>query len=170
MAQQTAERPSGSISWGKKLLRKVTCPNCWHVFSPEDVLFVARNPDLLNDPVLGANEYQRFSPVFFTVKGEAVDPRGVPTTEMACPRCHLPVSEHLLEVPPMFISIIGSSASGKSYFLRTMTWQLRSLMPKMGLAFSDADPIVNAPIHEYEQTLFLNPKPDQPTDASGDRH
>jgi hypothetical protein len=164
MAQQTAERPSGAISWGKKLLRKVTCPNCWHAFSPEDVLFVAKNPDLLGDSVLGGNEYQRFSPVFFTVKGEAVDPRGVPTTEMACPRCHLLVSEPLLEVPPLFISIIGSPASGKSYFLTTMTWQLRSLMPKMGLAFSDADPIANSPIHEYEQTLFLNPHPDQPTE------
>jgi hypothetical protein len=164
MAQQPVERPFDAISWGKKLLRKVTCPNCWHTFSPEDVLFVAKNPDLLGDSVLGGNEYQRFSPVIFTVKGEAVDPRGVPTTEMACPRCHLLVSEPLLEVPPMFISIIGSPASGKSYFLTTMTWQLRGLMPKMGLAFSDADPIVNAPIHEYEQTLFLNPKPDQPTE------
>ena len=164
MAQQTAERPSDAISWGKKLLRKVTCPNCWHTFSPEEVLFVAKNPDLVGDLVVGANEYQRFSPVRFNVKGEALDPRGVPTTEMACPRCHLLVSEPLLEVPPLFISIIGSPASGKSYFLTTMTWQLRNLMPKMGLSFSDADPIANSPIQEYEQTLFLNPNPDQPTE------
>jgi len=162
MAQQAVVGQSGSVSWGKKLLRKVTCPNCWHVFSPEDVLFVARID--VNDPVLGPNEYQRFSPVRFTVKGEAVDPSGVATTEMACPRCHLPVSEPLLEVPPLFISIIGSGASGKSYFLTTMTWQLRSMMPRMGLAFSDADPIANSPVHEYEQTLFMNPHPDQPTD------
>ena len=163
MAQQTAEKPSGSIAWGKKLLRKVTCPNCWHAFLPEDVLFVAQNPDLLGDSVLGGNEYQRFSPVLFTVKGEAIDPRGAPTTEMACPRCHLLVSEPLLEVPPLFISTIGSPASGKSYFLTTMTWQLRSLMPRMGLAFSDADPVANSAIHEYEQTLFLNPTPDRVT-------
>jgi len=164
MATSTATQSANPIGWGKQLLRKVTCPNCWHTFSPEDVLFVAKHPDLRGDPVLNADEFQRFSPIHFTVKGEAVDPRGVPTTTMACPRCHLQVSEPLLEVPPMFVSIIGSPASGKSYFLTAMTWHLRNLLPKMGRAYSDADPIANAPLHAYEQTLFLNPKPDQPTE------
>jgi len=164
MAVPVQVRPAGPVSWGKRLLRKVTCPNCWHAFAPEDVLFVAKHPDLLDDPVLGANDSQRFSPVRFNAKGEAIDPRGVPTTALACPRCHMTVSEALLEVPPMFISIIGSPASGKSYFLTAMTWQLRNLLPKMGRAYSDADPIANSPIHEYEQTLFLNPQPDKPTE------
>lgn len=163
MMQQTGER-IGRVAWGKRLLGKVTCPNCWHQFPPQDVLFIAKHGDLRGDPVLTADDFQRFSPIRFTGKGEALDPRGVPTTEMACPRCHLRISDPLLEVPPLFISVIGSPASGKSYFLTTMTWQLRALMPKMGLAFSDADPAVNAAIHEYEKTLFMNPQPDRPTE------
>jgi len=88
----------------------------------------------------------------------------VPSSDIACPRCHLQICEALLEVPPLFVSIIGSPASGKSYFLTTMAWQLRALLPRAGLSFSDADPIANSPIHEYEHTLFLNTKPDRPTE------
>jgi len=69
-----------------------------------------------------------------------------------------------LEVSPLFISIIGSPASGKSYFLTTMAWQLRSILPKMGLTFTDADPIGSLPIHDYERTLFMSPNPNEPTE------
>jgi len=69
----------------------------------------------------------------------------------------------MLEVPPLFVSLIGSPASGKSYFLATMTWELRRMLPKAGLSFTDADPVSNAFISEYERTLFLNPQPGEPT-------
>jgi len=150
--------------WVRQLVSKMTCPNCWHHFYTQDVFFVARHPELLGDPVLGDNEYLRFLPTRFTPKGEAIDPRGMVTAELACPRCHLQIPEAMLEVLPLFISIVGSPASGKSYFLTTMTWQLRQLMPQFELVFNDADPIANSPIHEYEQTLFLNPQPDRPTE------
>jgi len=161
----TAAAPvSHRANWGKHLVQRITCPNCWHVFPPEDILFVAKHTDLVGDPVLGTNEFLRFGPTRFNVKGEALDPRGVATSEMACPRCHLQIVEPLLEVPPVFVSLIGSPASGKSYFLTTMTWQLRTLLPRAGLAFSDADPVANSPVHECEHRLFLNPHPDLPTD------
>ena len=164
MAKTASDDKTGRVAWGKRLIAKVTCPNCWHQFVPEDVLFVGKHPDLPDDPVLTGNEIIRFPPTRFTVKGEALDPRGVPSSDIACPRCHLQISEALLEVPPLFVSMIGSPASGKSYLLTTMTWQLRSLLPRAGLAFSDADPIANSPIHEYEHTLFLNPQRDRPTE------
>ena len=160
----TSAATSSRIAWGKSLVGRITCPNCWHLFPPEDVCFVSKHPVLIGDPVLGSNEYQRFAPTRFTPKGEALDPNDIPSSEMACPRCHLPISEALMEVPPLFISLIGSPASGKSYYLTTMAWQLRSLLPKAGLAFSDADPLANAALHEYEQALFMNPHPDQPTE------
>ena len=116
------------------------------------------------DPVLRGDEYLRFLPTRFTVQGEALDPRGFPTTDMACPRCHLGIPGAMLEVPPLFVSLIGSQASGKSYFLTTMTWSLRQFLPQAMLRFEDADPVANAAIHEYERTLFLNPHPDQPTE------
>jgi hypothetical protein len=151
------------LNWGRRLVQKVTCPTCWHTFAPEQVLFVARHLDLKNDEILGADEQQRFLPDRFTVKGEALDARGAATSQMACPRCHLHLADSLLEVPPLFISIIGAPASGKSYFLATMTWQLRALLPRAHLSFSDADPVANSAVTEYEQTLFLNADPTQVT-------
>jgi len=151
-------------TWGKQLVAKVICPNCWHSFSPEESLYISKHPDLVGDQVAGANEYQRFEAMRFNVQGEALDPLGFATTDVACPRCHLQVPEAMLEVAPLFVSIIGAPASGKSYFLTSMTWALRRLIPQMALSFSDADPIRNSPIHEYEQSLFMNPRPDEPTE------
>jgi len=100
----------------------------------------------------------------FNVKGEALDDRGFATTDIACPRCHLQISDAMLEVKPLFISTVGSPASGKSYFLTAMAWELRRVLPQVAMSFSDADPVGNAPVHEYEQTLFMNPNPDEPTE------
>ena len=143
---------------------RLTCPNCWYTFHPEEVLYISRHPGLLGDDVLGSEEYRRFLPTRFTLNGEAMDPKGFPSSDLACPRCHLQVPEPMLELPPLFISLIGSPASGKSYFLTTMVWELRRMLPDARLSFSDADPVANAAIHEYERTLFLNPSPDQPTE------
>ena len=154
----------GKSGWGKKLVSKVVCPNCWHGFAPEESMFVSKHPGLVGDPIVGANEYRRFAPMRFNDKGEALDEKGFATTDMACPRCHLQYPEAMLEVDPLFISIVGSPASGKSYFLTAMAWELRTLLPRVALSFSDADPIANSPIHEYEHSLFMNPKPDEPTE------
>jgi len=151
-------------TWGKQLVAKVICPNCWHSFSPEESLYISKHPDLVGDPIAGENEYQRFEAMRFNVRGEALDPLGFATTDVACPRCHLQVPEAMLEVAPLFVSIIGAPASGKSYFLTSMTWELRRLIPQMALSFSDADPVRNSPIHEYEQALFMNPRPNDPTE------
>ncbi len=125
--------------------------------------FIARHPDLIGDPIAGENEYLRFLPNRFTVNCEAIDPKGIPTTDLACPKCHLRISDALLELSSVVISITGAPASGKSYFLTTMSWELRKLLPQMGIEFSDADPIANSPLREYEKVLFMNPNPDIPT-------
>jgi len=151
-------------SQGKQLLRKITCPNCWLRFSSSDILFVAKHPDLVGDAIVGSNEFLRFEPERFDVHGNAVDPKGFSTSELACPKCHLQIPELMLEIPPFFISFVGAPASGKSYFLATMSWELRKLMPKMGLTFTDADPSANSHIQEYEHTLFLSADPDTPTE------
>lgn len=126
-------------------------------------MYISKHTDLMNDPIVGEN-YLRFLPNRFSVKGEALDPRGMSTSDLACPRCHLPVPETLLEMPSFFISMIGSPASGKSYFLTTMIWALRSLMPRLCLEFTDADPEANSVIHSYENALFDNPHPDRLTE------
>jgi hypothetical protein len=101
-------------------------------------------------------------PSRFTADGEAIDPEGQKTTRLACPACHLEVSRPLYQIAPVFFSILGAPASGKSYFLASMTWQLRQLLPsRFGIAMTDTEAVANARLHEYEEQQFLNPNPDE---------
>lgn len=144
------------------LLEWTVCPNCWHRFDPSDVLFVARHEELIGDPVLG-RDFLRFRPSRFTLEGAALDPRGLPCHQVACPRCHIEMARALLELRPVYISIVGAPASGKSYFLGAMTWELRRMLPRFGVAFHDADPELNQMLHGYEEPLFLSNRPDELT-------
>ena len=127
-----------------RLLTEVTCPNCWLRFSPEKVLFVARHDALLGDSVVGSDAFRRFLPMRFTIEGDALDSHGQVCTQLACPRCHLELPRAHIEMPPLFFSIVGVPASGKSYFLAAMshgctkinssttpTWTGRSNFPRL---------------------------------------
>lgn len=139
------------------LLSKITCPHCWHVFQPADTLWISEHPDLLGDRLLGPHVPQRFLPNRFTPQGNALDSRGMPTSRLACPHCHLEIPRGIFHLRPVFFSVLGAPASGKSYFLTTMIWRLRKLLPeKFGLALTDLDAIHNQRLQEYENTLFLN--------------
>jgi hypothetical protein len=119
------------------------------------------HPNLFGDPRLGVQHTLRFMPSRFTADGEAIDPEGQKTSRLACPACHLEVSRPLYQIAPVFFSILGAPASGKSYFLASMTWQLRQLLPsRFGIAMTDSDAVTNARLHEYEEQQFLNPNPD----------
>lgn len=142
------------------LLRRTTCPHCWSAFAPEDALWVSAHAELLGDPLLGPEQPQRFLPTRFNVEGNALDAKGLVCHALACPHCHLGVPRALVEAEPFFVSILGTPACGKSYYLAALTWQLRQLLPKhFGLHFADADPASNRILGEYEEALFLNPSP-----------
>lgn len=142
-----------------KLLPTVTCPHCWRRFPPEQILWISEHVDLLGDARLGPERQQRFLPSRFTVDGDAIDPQGMTCRSLACSYCHLSVPRPMLEVEPLFISILGGPASGKSYFLTVMTWQLRELLPSVfAVAFTDAEPAANRVLVECEELLFLNPR------------
>ncbi len=144
-----------------KLQLRVTCPHCWQAFAPEQTLWIAQHPDLIGDPRLGDDQQQRFLPTRFTLDGAAIDARGFACHGLACPHCHLSVPRPLYEMPPAFLSILGAPASGKSYFLASMTWRLRSVFPKhFSLNFGDADALSNHRLQEYEALQFLNPDQD----------
>ena len=139
------------------LLRRTTCPHCWTVFAPEDVLWVSAHEDLRGDPRLGPDEQQRFLPTRFNLDGNALDARGFVCQTLACPRCHLAVPRVLLEVEPTFVSILGSPGCGKSFFLAAMTWELRRLLAgPFAVSFTDADTSSNSLLKHYENSLFLN--------------
>ena len=80
----------------------------------------------------------------------------------------------MFEMEPVFLSILGAPACGKSYFLASMTWQLRKIFPKhFCLAFGDADPQSNRGLNEYEELQFLNSNRDalvtiEKTEVHGD--
>ncbi len=72
------------------------------------------------------------------------------------------IPRSLLETPPFFISIVGAPASGKSYFLASMSWKLRKTLPKFfGLGFDDADPEMNLRLQRYESVQFLQKENDR---------
>lgn len=145
-----------------KLRTRVTCPHCWQHFAPEEILWVSAHAGLLEDPLLGSDHQQRFLPTRFNVNGSAIDARGMVCQEVACPNCHLSIPRAMLEMPPMFISIMGTPSCGKSYFLASMTWQLRQRLPKyFNMTFGDADPTSNKVLNHYEEEQFFNPQNDQ---------
>lgn len=145
-----------------RLLATVTCPHCWHVYPPEDSLWISSDhPSLRGDPKLG-DVPRRFPAERFHVSGDALDATGRRCSALACPKCHLEVPRVLYEYRPFFVSIVGAPAAGKSFLLGAMSWTLRTSLPrKFRTAFLDADPALNLRLHEYERDLFLNPKADE---------
>jgi hypothetical protein len=141
------------------LLRQITCPHCWKDFHPEDVLWVAAHGDLLGDLRLGPEHPQRFLPSRFNVAGHALDACDFECHQLACPHCHLIVPRALLELRSLFLSILGTPACGKSYYLAALTWELRKVLPgNFALTFTDVDPFINQLLTANEQALFLNPR------------
>ncbi|HWE03005.1 MAG TPA: hypothetical protein VG326_11410 [Tepidisphaeraceae bacterium] len=155
------------------LLPRVTCPHCFQRFAPQDILWVSRHPDLMGDPVAGPDAPLRFLPSRFTFEGDALDARGLTCQTVACPGCHLIIPRPLIEAEPLFVSIVGATASGKTCFMTCMTWELRRLLPLyFGVSFNDADTHFNRTLDQQEQTLFLADHAEQPakldkTAASG---
>lgn len=138
-------------------IKKHICPYCWHVFRAEELLYISRHPSLMSDPVLGYDEQKRFLPRYIKPLRKALDSRGEICPDMACPRCHLRIPTPFLDSTPLFFSIIGSPGAGKSYYLATSTWKLRTVLPEyFGLNFEDIDNMTNQWINRYEEKLFLS--------------
>ena len=137
------------------ILQRITCPHCWEQFAPEKLLWISEHSDLLGDQRLGPDQQIRFLPTRFSVSGEALDAKGFVCHQLACPQCHLSIPRSLLEMEPLFLSIFGAPASGKSYYLAAMTWELRRILPlQFHVSFSDADPVMNRSLNDYEESLF----------------
>ena len=140
----------------------IICPHCWHRFDVGEFLFIARHQSLLGDSVLGADAPQRFLPSRFTPEGNAIDAAGMSCPDMACPRCHLRIPQAASEMPPLFLSIVGATASGKSYFLTSMSWDLRNTLSRnFAISFTDTDAVNNQILNDFEETIFLSSDPDE---------
>lgn len=141
---------------------RLTCPTCWCGFGLEQTLSVAEHQDLVGDPVLGREHYQRFLPTRFTLGGDPIDMRGTTCRGVACPECRLPFPRQMLECPPLFVSLLGNSYSGKSFYLTALTWTLRKMLgTQFALSFRDADLVLNQVVTARESGVFLHGDPEQ---------
>ena len=140
------------------------CPHCWKSFDQDYIMYISVHPSLYGDPILGEYAPKRFVPTVFNQMGQPLDEKGLPATEMACPRCHLRIPSGLLDKPSLYFSIAGATSSGKSYFLTCLTHQLRKTLPEyFNAAFFDADPGLNETLNTYEKQLFMSLNPNEIT-------
>lgn len=151
----------------------ILCPHCWWKFNYEEILYIAEHPDLVGDPICG-DVQKRFLPEKFTSTGKAIDMKGMPCADMACPKCHVFIPKIALKNnDPMIFSIVGAPNSGKSFLLTSMIYMLRQILPtKFNISMVDADPKANFLIHDYENTFFYS-DPEKPvslnkTEEQGD--
>lgn len=110
---------------------------------------------------MGSEAQKRFLPSRFDYHGFAIDETGGRCESIACPNCRLPVPRILCETWPMYLSVLGAPASGKSYFLASSIWQARQRLSDFQINFVDADPVANQVISRNEKKLFLNEEPDK---------
>lgn len=135
----------------------VICPHCWHKFEKSKINYISRHIELTGDPILGSEAQQRFLPTVFNEQGYAIDAYGLVCQDMACPNCHLRIPEAVTDITSSFFSIVGAPASGKSYYLTSMIWNLRKILAQQfDYTLSDTDVTFNLALNNYESILFLN--------------
>lgn len=140
----------------RKLIKEVVCPNCWTKFPPENTLWISEEPTLVGDFKLSESDPIRFLPHEFNENGAALDAKGYPCKDIACPYCHQRIPTAALDSPAIFMSIVGAPSSGKSYYLASSTYALRrTLSRSFNLNYTDADPIMNLRLQNYESQQFI---------------
>ncbi len=106
---------------------EIICPFCWNRYNLEDLKFVAEHEDLTDDSAqIGDDVRRRFVPIRFTPDGDAIDAGDTVCKKRACPVCHFHIPMPYFEMPPLFLSLIGSTHSGKSVLLPSLVRTLRS--------------------------------------------
>ena len=143
------------VSKSRRLRKNLNCPSCWEKIDTLDLLWISEHQELRGDLRLKEQPI-RFLPTRFTPDGRALDMKGFPSSQIACPHCHLQIPRSLLEFREFPIAILGAPSSGKSFFLGSLTWTLRGTLPsQLNLSFDDADASANLIVNEYEQSLFM---------------
>ncbi len=139
-----------------------TCPVCWLHFNAGDVMSIATHPDLMGDPVLGRDSMRRFFATRFNARGQALDAKGVPCLDMACPHCRRKLPPNFLQMDDFIFSVIGAPSSGKSYYLASLVNTLERMMPsEFDLSWRDADPTGNSMLNDVMFRLFNAASPEQ---------
>jgi hypothetical protein len=152
-----------------------TCPVCWLKFDRGDVMHIAVHDELRGDMIMGEDAMLRFHATRFNDRGQALDPKGVPCMDVACPHCRRALPHGYMDVPVHIFSIVGAPSSGKSYYLSTLVRGLQvSLHRNFGLAFRDFHPEGNRRLNAMKNSLFGASTPQDAwlnkTDLEGDMY
>ncbi len=131
------------------------CPTCWKSFSVGEVMNIAAHNELTGDPVLGPHAKLRFHAERFNERGQAIDPRGVVSLDLACPHCRGRLPPSFLAQTQLILSLVGAPSSGKSYYLAVLLKQLpETLIRVFNTNLQDADPTGNVHLNEMKNRLF----------------
>jgi hypothetical protein len=139
-----------------------TCPVCWLKFDAGDAMNIAAHDSLRGDPILGEDARLRFFPTRFNDLGQAIDPLGLPSADLACPHCRRRLPPGFLEVPQFIFSIVGAPSAGKTYYLSILLKVLQqTLFREFGLVLKDGDPTGNMLLNQMKNRLFSASKPEE---------
>jgi hypothetical protein len=137
----------------------ITCPHCWYDFSTSDALFIATHPELIGDDVLGEHQYKRLTRADVRItNGKALDKKGFPITDRACPQCRLQLPLGMLRKGPIFVSLAGAPSAGKTYYITSLIHTLRQQLPhefNLLLEYATSDEIGR--IEKVVDELFNSP-------------
>ena len=138
----------------------LTCPVCWLQFDREDIMHVSTHPELVGDSVLGQDASTRFHATRFNEHNRALDPKGSPCIEIACPHCRRELPPEFIGGSTQIISLVADSAAGKSYYLAVLSKMLPEILfREMNAVFQDANPKGNARLTDLRETLFSAREP-----------
>ena len=136
------------------------CPSCWLAFPPEEALNIATHDELTGDPILGPHAKLRFPAERFNERGQALDPKGSTSLDLACPHCRGRLPHGFFDRPQNIVSLVGAPSSGKSYYLSVLLKRLpEELLAHFDLHLQDGDPSANARLNEMKNRLFAATSP-----------
>jgi len=134
-------------------LKEVTCLHCRWPMNRGQFLYRPQHISLISKPP--------FRPARWDHDGHPVDGEGTVCREKVCPSCRQPLPE-LFGAPDCdyrFISLVGRSLSGKSYFLATMMRSIGAVLGKSGLNLNDEDHHLNSVLWEQSRVPFRTDGP-----------
>lgn len=138
-----------------------TCPCCWKSFAISDVMNIATHDTLIGDPELGSHLKLRFQAERFNDLGQALDPEGLVSLDLACPHCRGRLPPSFLTQEQLIFSLVGAPSSGKSYYLSILLKRLpEDLIRHYNVNLQDADPNGNIGLNEMKSRLFSATTPE----------
>jgi len=108
----------------------IKCPCCWKRFHLSQTKWIAEHHELKDDYFIDDEgdkiEQKRFHPERFTTDCRAIDDKNMPCQrDFACPHCHMEMPDRYFDCEPMYVTLVGTKGSGKTFFLTALHHRLQ---------------------------------------------